>query len=601
MRLTGGEIIVETLCRWGVPYAVGIPGHGCLGLQDAFIGRTDRIGIIQPKQEMAAVHIADGYFRMTGDPLMVFTSIGPGAANTVIGAATCYVDSTAALIVTGATHTYMRGRGVLQEIERNLPSNFPRILEPVVKKWWQPHNPKVLPTIMRRAFMTMLNGRKGPVSIDLPMDVQAESADVKLTEKPKRLSRTKMLGDVDDIDRAVRLLLTAERPVILAGGGVLLSEAWNELKMLAEHLGIPVATTWQGKGAFPNDHQLSAWLPGSKGTHVGNHFCSSADVILAVGARFADETTSSYRHGVSFSIPPAKLIHVDIDPIEIGKNYPVEIGIQGDAKAVLDQMLACAMDLVDAAEYKDSAYFKELRNWRKRWDRHLARHRHEDKDPPTISSVLHKIRGAIDRDAIVVTSSGNVQAQVLQEFPFYHPKTNLTTGGFSTMGWAYPAAMGAKLACPDHQVLALVGDGDFMMTMQEMSTAVQHDIPVVVVVFNNMGWQAITDLQIDALGKDRVVNTEFLDKKGKPYSPDFAAAAKSFGLHSQKVRKASRVPAALDKAFKSGKPALVEIIVNRQHPYSGSPAVGWWDVPIPTYLKQKRKAYEKQRKSEKLV
>lgn len=601
MRLTGGEIIVETLCRWKVPYAIGIPGHGCLGLQDAFIGREDRIGIIQPKQEMAGVHIADGYFRISGEPLMVFTSIGPGAANTVIGAATCYVDSTAVLIVTGAAHTYMQGRGVLQEIERTLPSNFPRILEPVVKKWWQPHHPRVLPAVMRRAFMTMLSGRKGPVLIDLPMDVQAEAADVKLTERPKTAARTKMLGDPEDIDAAVKLLLKAKRPVILAGGGALQSEAWDELVVFAEHLGIPVATTWQGKSAFPNDHTLSAWLPGSKGTHVGNHFCSKADVLLAVGARFADETASSYKHGVSFSIPPTKLIHVDIDPIEIGKNYPVEIGIQGDAKAVLGQMYECALDLTQQAEYTGGAYFRELQQWRAKWEKHLAKYRCEKLNPPTISSVLYETRKALDRDAIVVTSSGNVQAQVLQEFPFYHAKTNLTTGGFSTMGWAFPAAIGAKLAAPNHQVVALVGDGDFMMTMQEMSTAVQHNIPVVVMLMNNMGWQAIADLQTAALGPDRVINTEFLDHKGKPYSPDFAAVAKNFGMHSQKIDKLAQVGPALKKAFGSGRPALIEVIVNRKYPYSGSPAVGWWDVPIPAYLKEKRRAYEKQRKSEKLI
>ncbi len=600
MRLTGGEIIVETLCRWGVPYAIGIPGHGCLGLQDAFVGREDRIGLIQPRQEMAAVHMADGYFRMTGTPLAVFTSIGPGATNTVTGVATCYVDSTAALIITGAAHTYMKGRGVLQEIERTLPANFPRILEPVVKKWWQPQSPEALPSIMRRAFIAMLGGRKGPVLVDLPMDVQSKAANVKLPGKPMVGRGGGMKGNEEDIQAALKLLIEAERPVILAGGGVLHSGAWEELKMLAEHLGIPVATTWQGKGAFPNDHPLSALLPGSKGTHVGNHFCANADVILAVGVRFADETTSSYKHGVSFSIPPTRLIHVDIDPDEIGKNYPVEMGIQGDARTVLEQLAHAADDAVYPADYRGSEYFKELERWRKNWEKHLEKQRHENKEPPTISNLLHKLRGFLDRDAIVTTSSGNIQAQVLQEFPFYVPKTNLTTGGFSTMGWAFPAAMGAKLACPNHQVVALAGDGDFMMTMQEMSTAVQHDIPVVAVVINNYGWQAITDLQIEVLGKNREINTKFRDKKGKKYSPDFAAVARDFGMQAHKVKKSGGIVPALKKAFASNKPALVEVMVNDEHPYSGSPPAGWWDVPIPDYLKQKRKAYNRQRKSEKL-
>jgi acetolactate synthase-1/2/3 large subunit len=345
---------------------------------------------------------------------------------------------------------------------------------------------------------------------------------------------------------------------------------------------------------------LSAWLPGSKGTLIGNHFCSTADVILAVGVRFADETTSSYRHGVSFSIPPTKLIHIDIDPSQIGKNYPVEIGIGGDAKSVLAQLLEAARDITKPVDYENTPYHKELLQWRKRWMKHLKTHRHEKLNPPTISNVLYKLRNFLDHDAVVATSSGNVQAQVLQEFPFYQPRTNLTTGGFSTMGWAFPAAMGAKLAHPDRRVIALVGDGDFMMTMQEMSTAVQHNIPIVVMVLNNMGWQSIADLQIAALGPDRAINTYFKDKNHKPYSPDFAAIAKSFGMHAQKIDKSAQIEPALKNAFRSGKPALIEVIVNRKYPYSGSPAVGWWDVPIPAYLKKKRKVYEKQRKEERL-
>lgn len=599
MQLTGGEIVVESLIKHNVPYAIGIPGHGCLGLQDAFIGRTDKIKILQPKQEMSAVHMADGYYRVSGQPCAVFTSIGPGAINTAIGLATAYVDGTSVLTITGDTHTYMTGKGLLQEIERVLPSNFPAIMKPVVKKMWRAESPGQLPHIMQRSFAEMLGGRRGPVLVDLPMDVQADSADVKIPDPEKRAAMGQARPDADSIVRAAKLLVGADRPAIIAGGGVLAAGASAQLKALAEYLGIPVATTFQGKSAFPEDHELSAWLPGSKGTTVGNKICSNADVLLAVGCRFADETASSYKKGVSFEIPPTKLIHIDLSESQIGKNYPVEVGIIGDARLSLADLLEAVEDRSDPVDYRNTRYFKELTKARQRWFDHLNKLRDDTRDPMMITTLLAKLREFLNRDAIVVSSSGNTQAQILQEFPFYEPYTNLTTGGFSTMGFALPAAIGAKLAQPKKQVVCVVGDGDFMMTMQELSTAVQHEIPIVVIVANNCGWQAIADLQIDALGKDRVINTHF-EKRGKPYTPHFANIAKEFGCKGQRVTKLSGLGPALKAAFSSRKPALIEVMVTAEHPYSGSPAVGWWDVPIPTYLKQKRAKYEKERTGEKL-
>ena len=294
MQLTGGEIIAEYLIKEKVPYVLGIPGHGCLGLFDAFKGREDRIKILQVRHEQSAVHLADGYFRVLGQPLAVYTSIGPGATNTVIGAATAYVDSTAVLIVTGDTHTYMFGKGVLQEIERKHTSDFPRVLEPVVKRYWQVTNVQRLPGIMQQAFNQMLTGRPGPVHIAMPMDVQADSANLEIPEPDERKPRGRASGDPAQINEAVELLKSAKRPVILAGGGVLTANASPELLQLAEKIDAAVLTTLQGKSAFPEDHSLSGWLAGAKGTMCGNQLSRKADVLLAVGCRFADQTTSSY-------------------------------------------------------------------------------------------------------------------------------------------------------------------------------------------------------------------------------------------------------------------------------------------------------------------
>jgi acetolactate synthase-1/2/3 large subunit len=331
---------------------------------------------------------------------------------------------------------------------------------------------------------------------------------------------------------------------------------------------------------------------------------SKADVILAIGCRFADETASSYKDGISFSIPPTKLIQIDIDPHEIGKNYPVSVGIIGDAKACLNQIIDELSDY--EKDYENTEYFKEMQKEKKKWFEFLEKNRDDSMSPVMISTVLTEIRKFFERDAIIVTSSGNVQAQMLQEIEFYEPRTCLTAGGFSTMGYSVPAAIGAKLGSndigkPDRQVVALVGDGDFMMTLSELSMAVQLGFDnIFFIVLNNYGWIAIKDLQQAAFGEDRGYGTSFEDKDGNPYSPDFAKIGEAFGCYSEKISKKEEIIPTLERAANSKKPAVIEILVNRIYPFTGSPAVGWWDVPIPEYLTEKRKIYEKEIQGEKI-
>jgi len=514
------------------------------------------------------------------------------------------VDGMPVLVITGDTHVHMRGKGVLQEIERSRDSDMPRILEPISKRSWRVSKVNQLPTIMQRAFNQMMTGRRGPVHIDLPMDVQAEAIDVNIPEPLERRATGKTLGDPKFVNEAAKLLKEAKRPVLFLGGGIVTSEAFDEIKVLAEKLGSAVVTTMMAKDAFPNDHPLFCWAAGSKGTTIGLKMTSEADVILAIGCRFADETASSYKDGVSFAIPPSKLIQIDIDPHEIGKNYPVSIGIIGDAKACLQQIIE---DLGDySADYKNSEYFKEMQQEKKKWFEFLADNTDDSKDPVMISTVLREIRKFFERDAIIVTSSGNVQAQMLQELEFYEPKTCLTAGGFSTMGYSVPAAIGAKLGSidlgkPERQIVALVGDGDFMMTISELSVAVQLGLSnIFFIVLNNHGWIAIKDLQQAAFGEDRGYGTAFEDKNGNTYSPDFAKIGDAFGCYAEKISKKEEILPSLERAKNSGKPAVIEIEVQREFPYTGSPAVGWWDVPIPEYLSERRKKYEEEIKGEKL-
>ena len=603
-KYTGGEIISKYLIKEGVKYVIGIPGHGNLPLVDAFFKNKDKLQLIQPKQEMSGVHLAVGYYRVTGQPLCVFTSIGPGAINTAIGIADAYVDSFPCLVITGDTHVHMRGKGVLQEIERKKDSSMPKILEPIVKRSFEVDRVEQIPTIMQRAFNIMLSGRKGPVHIDLPMDVQATSLETEIPEPLERRSIGRIRGDPELIKRAIQLIKASKRPVLFIGGGAISSNASEEVKALAEKIGAAIVVTMMGKDIIDNTHSLYCWSAGSKGTTVGLKMSSNADVILALGCRFADETASSYKDGVSFSIPPTKLIHIDIDPHEIGKNYPVSVGIVGDVKACLNQILEELSDY--SKNYEETEYFKEIQEEKEKWYKFLEENRDDSKVPVMISTVISEIRKFFDKDAVIVTSSGNVQAQMLQELEFYMPQTCLTAGGFSTMGYSVPAAIGAKLGVidkgnPNQQVVALVGDGDFMMTISELSMAVQLGMEnIFFIVLNNHGWIAIKDLQQAAFGEDRGYGTTFEYSDGRSYSPDFAQIGKAFGCYAEQISKKEDIIPALERAAKSKKPSVIEIKVQREYPYTGSPAVGWWDVPRPEYLKEQRKQYEEEIKGEKL-
>ncbi len=595
--LSGGQIVTRALLKNKVPWVAGIPGHGCLGLVDAFYEHKNELPVYLVRHEQSAAHMADGYYRVAGQPAAVFTSIGPGALNLAVGLGTAYVDSTAQLALIGETHTYMFGRGVLQELERRRAADSLRALEPLVKYSHLATRVEQLPHALSRAFSAMVSGRPGPAVIALPMDVQAEGM-----ELPRGLSAVEppppARPDCTAVAKAAVLLAEAKRPVILAGGGVLRSRASAALLALAERLGAAVITTMAGKSAFPEDHPLYAWHAGSKGTACGNALASRADVLLAVGCRFADETASSYRHGVSFSFPPAILIHADIDPNEIGKNYPVEVGLTGDARCILEALLAELGPSGD--DYRIKPYTHEISALREAWLATLEPFRSPEKNPVTVSRALHEIRRTLPSHGYLVTSSGHSQAQVLQEFPFYEPGTLVTTGGFSTMGFALPAAMGVKLARPEAPVVALVGDGDFLMTGQELATAVQYGLEIVVVVLNNQGFLSIRDLQKDVYGEGRAYATEFTGTKGKLVSPDFTALAQAFGVGAERVSRPGDVAPALQRALTEGGPRLLEVVVNREHPYSGGSAAGWWDVPVPVYLEGRRKTYEAARREEQL-
>ncbi len=592
--MTGGQYIIKYLENECVPYVLGIPGHGVLSLFDA-LRESDEAGhvkYIQVKHEQAAVHMADGYYRVAGHPLATISSIGPGSMNTLIGLATAYIDSSAVLALCGDVHTNMKGVGVLQELERKQDSSFVKLIEHVVKRAWRAENAGQLPRIMESAFANMCSGRPGPAAIALPMDVPANEIGFEPSAAPFRqpVSAGRIHGET--VEKAIDIMKNSRRPVILAGGGALRARAAKELLALAERWDAAVVTTLAGKSSFPEDHPLYCFHSGSKGTPVGLEICRSADVILAVGVRFADETTCSYRAGSAFSFPKTKLIHVDLCAEEIGKNYTADLGIVAELKMALSQFCEAY-----PRQERRSEYRREIAALKADWAERLRVKRAAATEKCTISQLIGEMNRTLPRETIIASSSGNTQAQLFQEYVFSEPYTNLTTGGFSTMGWSLPAAAGAKLARPEAPVVALVGDGDFMMTMQELATLVQYRLPVVVIMANNCGWFAIKDLQHDAFGKDYLFGNDWL-KDGELYSPDFAAAARAFGMDAKRISRREEVGPALKEALALGRPYLLEVDVCRDYPNTGGDAFGWWDVPVPAYISERRRAFERARDEE---
>jgi acetolactate synthase-1/2/3 large subunit len=594
MRLTVGQVIGKGLKQYGVPYVVGLPGHGNWSLIDAFHDPVSKLPFIQVMHEQSAVHIADAHYRVTGQPIAACTSIGPGATNTIIGLATAHCDSTALLLITGSAATHMRGHGVMQEIDRFASPDFPHIAAPVTKRTFDVIRADQVPFVLHRAWNAMCTGRPGPVHMELPLDVQVETTEVDVAELDQRLPIGKSRADQNAIEAAIKLLLAARRPCIVAGGGAITSNCASELAKLVEELGIPVVFTWNGKGAIAEDNPLCAGTAGWPGSTPGNHTAAKADVVMSLGCRFTDWSASSYRKGVTFSIPEAKLIQIDIDAREIGKNYPAEVGIVADCKLALADILA-GISEGQARKSREAraSYLDGIDVLKKQWEETLERRRSHEGMPTTMLRTLRELRRVLPRHGIVTVGSGHPQSSTKQAFPVYEPRTHITSGSFSSMGFALPAAIGAKLAKPDAPVVCIIGDGDFMMCVQELATCAMYNIPVVFLVLNNSGYISIRDGQNWLMG--RQIGAEFNHSgNGEPYSADLPTLARSFGFEfAAKVQAVSDIGSTIKRALDANAPALVEVPITRDVSVAAAEVVGWWDFPVlPTASNVVKADYE---------
>jgi acetolactate synthase-1/2/3 large subunit len=525
--------------------------------------------------------MADAYFRVAHRPVATLTSCGPGSANMPIALANAFMDSSAFLAITANVPTSQFNRAAFQETYRHYQADFPSVIRPYVKRSWQPTRTDMLPTALRQAFATMLGGRPGPVNIDVPFNLFKEPADVDVPDPGewRQGISARGGGDPEAVRHAVELLAGAQRPLVYVGHGVALSEAGAELTALARRLGVPVAFAPNGFGTLDMTDPLALGFVGRNGVYAANEAARTCDVLLALGVRFDDRSSSSWIPGYSFNIPPTKLIHVDIDPDEIGRNYPVHLGIAADARTVLRQMLERLPETAGPSAARQ-AWLADTAKWRSEWEEFVRPGRASDVEPIHPLRVVQALRAVMPDDGIVVPDVGVHHNWVAQFWTARRPQTLLNTWGFGAMGFGVCGVLGAKLAAPERPCVAVCGDGGFMMRPDALCTAVEYGIPAVWLVWNNFAYGAIRDIQTGLLAKREIMTSFVREADGSLCNPDFVALARACGADGLKVERAADLPGALEHAIGAGAPFVLDVHVDRD---IKPPPVGTWELPPLPY------------------
>ena len=576
--MNGGRIIVDYLIQENVSHAFGLCGHGNIGFIDALYERGEEITSYSVRHESVAGFMADVYYRVAGRPAATFTSCGPGSANTPICLANAFFDSVPYLAITANVPTSQFNRGAFQETYRHYQADFPSVVRPFCKRVFQPTRADQVPLFMRQAWKTMVTGRPGPVVLDVPFDIFKEEADVEMPQaKDWNANISCRCGaDSEGLRKAVDLLLGAKRPVIIVGQGVKYAAATEEVVRLAERLRIPVVCSSSGMGAIDANHPLALGLIARNGTYPANHAARQADVLLALGVRFDDRTSSSWLPGYSFNIPPTKLIHVDIDPDEIARNYPVALGLMADVRTFLRQVLG-ELDIRQAqAPTAREEWLSDIERWRKQWEEWTAPGFQADTTPIHPQRAAHEIAKALPDNAIVVSDVGVHHNWLLQ---FYRPKyahSLIGSMGFGAMGFGVAGVLGAAVAAPSRPCVSVCGDGAFLMHASVVASAVEYKIPAIWVVWNNYAYASIRGLQRGYL-QGRELVTDFKEPDtNEPYNPDFAAMARAAGVNGVRAETANDLGEALEAAVKTHAPCVIDANIQGEANPGGA---GAWELP----------------------
>ena len=558
-------LLTDYLERLGVEVIFGLCGHTVIGFLDA-LGKS-RIRFISTRHEQIAAHAADGYARASGKVGVLMTHLGPGLTNAATGVANAALDSIPMVVIAGDIPSYYYGRHPHQEVNLHQDADQFQIYRPFCKRVYRVDNVRDLPRIVERAFHLAQSGRPGPVLVDVPMDIFSADLEVDaFATTPPEIAKSGL--DPATAARIVDALATSRRPVLYAGGGVLSARATKELQALAEALQVPVAHTLMGKGCLPHEHPLLLGQSGFWGTPIANEKCRTADLIVAIGTRLAEANSSSWDPRFTFSIPPTRLIHIDADLAELGRNYQTELGVCADAKLAL----AALADEARGKRHADRGRLtEEIARGRKEFASNWADQWSSSQYPLRPERILSELRRAAPADAFIVTDVGWNKNGVGQQFPIDVPGTFITPSGLATMGFGPAAALGVKVAQPKRHAIALVGDGGFSANPSVIATAMEANLPVIWVVMDNSAFGTIAGLEQMHYGTTFGCTFEC---DGKPYHVDYAAMARSFGADGYMVRAADELRPALESALASGRPALVQVPMEN----APTPTPGHWDI-----------------------
>ena len=567
----GGEtriasyLLTDYLEKLGVEVIFGLCGHTVIAFLDA-LGKS-RIRFISSRHEQVAAHAADGYARASGKPGVLLTHLGPGLTNATTGVANAALDSIPMVVIAGDIPSHYYGRHPHQEVNLHTDADQYEIYRPFCKRIYRVDRVEDLPRIMERAFHLSQAGRPGPVLVDVPMDIfSADLAVNAFQNVPAPLTKPAM--NPADTQAVLKILLDAKRPVLYAGGGVLSGKATKELTTLAEALEIPVAHTLMGKGCMREDHPLLLGMTGFWGTPIANDTCRNADVILAVGTRLAEANSSSWDPRFTFAIPPTRLIHINVDETEIGRNYPTELGVVADAKQALGALAAASHGKKGQPREGIRVTIAAGRNeFADNW----SGQRTSDQFPLRPERILADVRAVLPENGFVVTDVGWNKNGVGQQFPITVPGSFITPSGLATMGFGPAAVLGVKMACPDRPAVALIGDGAFSSNMSVIATAMEANLAVVWVVMDNAAFGTIAGLEESHYGWSFGC---LFECHGKPYRVDYAAVARACGARGIMIETAAQFAPALKEALASNKPTVIQVPMEN----APTPTPGHWNI-----------------------
>ncbi|QXE00896.1 thiamine pyrophosphate-binding protein [Terribacillus sp. DMT04] len=571
MKKLISEQLVTYLESRGVKHIFGLCGHTNIAVLAEL--EKSKIKFINVRHEQIASHAADGYARVTKKAAVVLSHLGPGLTNAATGVANAALDSTPMVVIAGDVPSYYYGKHPHQEVNLHADGAQYEIYRPFVKRAWRVDQAELFPEILQKAFQLAESGRPGPVLVSVPMDIFSTKIE---EDKFRQLQHhtqevEKPALDEETAARIVEKLAKAQRPVLYAGGGIVLADAAEELRLFVEHMNIPVAHSLMGKGVLPDDHELTLGMTGFWGTSFINEQTKYADYLFGAGTRFSEADSSSWYNDVTFNFPKTKLIHIDIDASEIGRNYPVDIGAVADLKKAFTALNRVAKRLYPNGIQRNEQLKKEIIHYRKTMREQISENVNSTAFPMKPERILADVRKVLPRDAYITTDVGWNKNGVGQQFPIYTPGSILTPGGFATMGFGSSAALGAKIADPDKVVISLIGDGGFGQNPSVLATAKEENIPVVWVVMNNRAFGTIAGLEMAHY--DTTFGTRF-QSDGKSYSPDFAAIAQGYGIKGIKIDSAEQFQAALKEAIAANEPIVIDAAMKNEP----VPTDGKWNI-----------------------